>query len=573
MQPIDSTNKVIRRHFMRRAWHLLKPYFTSEERWSALLLLVATLFMNAAVVGVQVYLTNWNGRFYNALQQYNISAFPRLVVTFFIGLAFFIALVMLGYYFQSLLQLRWRRWLTYAFSSKWINHSRYYQLELNSQYADNPDQRITEDIDNLTNLSLSLFIGLFGSVISLVSYLIMLWHLSGSLDFTLFGYNISIPHYMIVVAFVYSMLANWLAHLVGRKLISINYYKEKVEANLRFGLIRLRENGRAIAQMKGEEVEKAQIADRFKDIWYATRALITYTKRLTGYSTGVLNLGNVFPLFAAAPQYFTKQITLGTLMQTSSAFTNVQSALSWFVNSYQDLTSWRAVIERLDNFNLALDELPEPLQRPGQTHESSENTRPELNDLELALPQGTSMLSIDELILNKGEHTLIEAPSGSGKSLLFGVMAGNWPFWQGRVRMPTSAFFVPQTPYLPIGTLSEVLAYPGEVQTYQHEQLEDALRSVGLPHLVNELDERAHWERRLSPGEKQRISFARVLLKKPEWLFMDEATAALDLPAEQALYQLLIERLPETTIVSIAHKNTLAHFHPRTVTLKGHRQD
>lgn len=558
---------MIRPHFLRRSWQLTKPYWTSEEKWHALAMLVAILLMAVAMVGLNVYISYWNRQLFNALQDFNEGVFPRLVLYFLIYLVVFIAIAIFQYYIQSLLQLRWRRWLTFHYVDKWVNHSRYYQLELDRHYSDNPDQRITEDIDAYTNLSLSLIIGLFSSILTLVSFIGLLWHISGNLTFSLAGHTFVITHYMVWVAIIYSFIGNWLAHVIGRKLISINYYKQRVEANLRFSLVRLRENGRAIAQMKGDRTERGQIRTRFQDIWEATRALIKYNKRLLGYSSGFSNLANIFPLFAAAPQYFAKQITLGNLSQISMAFGNVQSSLSWFVSSYSDLANWRTVVERLDNFNDALNKLPEPNQRPGQLFRQEENARPELSDLELTLPDGTSKLSIDNLVLNKGEDTLIEAPSGAGKSLLFGLLSGNWPFWQGKVTMPISTFFVPQTPYLPIGTLKEVLAYPGTSAHYTAEEIETVICEVGLSQLVAQLDTHAHWERMLSPGEKQRISFARALLRRPEWLFLDEATAALDLSAEQSLYQLLKERLQGTTLISIAHKNTLTHFHLRVVVL------
>ncbi|MGJ8525426.1 Inner membrane ABC transporter ATP-binding protein YddA [Halomonadaceae bacterium LMG 33818] len=530
-------------------------------------MMIAILLMAVAMVGLNVYISYWNRQLFNALQNFDDGVFPRLVLYFLIYLIVFISIAIFQYFIQSLLQLRWRRWLTFHYIDKWVNHSRYYQLELDHHYSDNPDQRITEDIDAYTHLSLSLFIGLFSSILTLASFIGMLWHISGNLTFSLGGHTVVITHYMVWVAIIYSFVGNWLAHVIGRKLISINYYKQKVEANLRFGLVRLRENGRAIAQMKGDSTEREQIKTGFHAIWEATRALIKYNKRLLGYNSGFSNLASIFPLFAAAPQYFAKQITLGNLSQISMAFGNVQSSLSWFVSSYSSLANWRTVIERLDNFNDALDKLPEPTQRPGQLFRQEENARPELSSLELKLPDGTSKLTIDDLVLNKGENTLIEAPSGAGKSLLFGLLSGNWPFWQGKVTMPTSTFFIPQAPYLPIGSLKEVLAYPSMADHYNDDRLEEVLWDAGLPQLIKELETRAHWERILSPGEKQRISFARALLRRPQWLFLDEATAALDLSAEQSLYQLLKERMPGTTLVSIAHKNTLMPFHPRVIVL------
>ncbi len=557
------------RSLLGKAWALSKPYWSSEERWTARALLVAIIGMALFMVFLDVQFNSWNNNFYNALQEKQSTDFWALILWFSFLAAVYIAVAGYNRYLNLLLQLRWRRWLTDRYLQDWLTDRVHYRIELKGYGTDNVDQRIQEDLKDFASLTLSLGLDLLSSVVTLVTFAHILWTLSGPLTLPIFG-GITIPGYMMWVALVYAIIGSTLTHTVGRALSGLNYQQQRYEANFRFDLVRLRENAESIAAWRGEEDERRGLRRRFHDVWLNFSTLMQYSKRLTWFITGYRQIAIIFPFMVVSPRYFADSIKFGVIFQTASAFGQVQGALSWFVTAYGELAQWRATLDRLTSFHEAIEAArAEALAGQGITVREGTGPDLQLNGVDVLLPDGRALLGQVHCRLKAGEHTLITGASGIGKSTLFRALSGIWPFGGGTVEVPAGArlMFLPQKPYLPIGPLREAVAYPAGSAGFTDERLRAALQDCELGHLAGRLDENEHWAQRLSPGEQQRLAFARALLNEPDWLFLDEATSALDTATEQHLYQLLRERLPVTTLVSIAHRPTVAAFHRRQLVL------
>ncbi len=564
--------------FLRDAWRLALPYFRSEERWSARGLLAAIITMNLALVGMNVVLSYWNRAFYNALQDRDWDSFINLLLMYkktesgllpgFCEIAaVFILVAIYRTWLNQLLQIRWRRWMTEHLLRDWLADQAYWRISLGTDMAgygtDNPDQRIAEDLKSFTTDTLSLGLGLLSNVVTLFSFLTILWTLSGPLELL----GVTIPGYMVWVALVYAAIGTALTHLVGRPLIALNFRQQRVEADFRFSLARVRENVEGIALYNGEAQEREAANGLFALVIANFRQIMDRTKLLNALVAGYDQISSIFPIVVAAPRYFAGSIQLGALMQTTSSFARVENAMSWFVHFYSDLASWRATVERLTGFRQAIETARGSTAGP-RTVEAGDDFV--LDDLALDLPDGRHLLALDGVTLRPGENTVITGPSGLGKSTLFRALAGIWPFGGGKVRRPTGKIlFLPQRPYIPLGTLRAAVAYPDAPHGDASET--EALRAVGLGHLEPLLDTVAPWSQRLSGGEQQRLAIARALLVRPDWLFLDEATASLDPQAEGELYALLRARLPGTTLVSIAHRESVAALHDRTLPLTAGR--
>jgi putative ATP-binding cassette transporter len=570
--------------FLKDAWALARPYYRSEEKRSAWALLISIIILNLTLVGMSVVLSFWNREFFNALQNKDWQAFISLLFWYrraesgplpfmpgFCGVAaVYILIAVYRTWLNQWLQIRWRRWLTGRFLDEWLADRAYYRISLTTDHAavgtDNPDQRIADDLRDFVDSTLSLGLGLLSSTVSLFSFVGILWGLSGA--FTLFG--VAIPGYMVWVALIYAVIGTWLTHLVGRPLVGLSFRQQRVEADFRYALVRLRENVEGVALYRGEDEEKGNLHARFTNVIGNWWAIMQRTKLLNTLISGYEQVAVVFPIIVAAPRYFSGQLQLGGLTQTAGAFGRVQDSLSWFVTAYASLASWRATVERLTTFHRAILAARAAAQKSVRV-QPGEDGKVALDDLTIELPNGARIVEDANLTFRQGESVVVTGRSGSGKSTLFRAIAGIWPFGRGQVRLPEGkVMFLPQRPYIPLGNLRHVVAYPHAPSDFPPEAIAEALREAGLERLTDQLDIDENWALRLSGGEQQRLALARALLAKPDWLFLDEATASLDPEAEAELYATLRAKLPGTTIVSIAHRPTVAEFHDRhLVMLRG----
>lgn len=584
------------RELLGKVWRLALPYFNSEQKWPARLMFAGIVTLTLASVGMSVLANQWYGVFYNALENKDAPGFWRSM-GWFVPLALFTILIgVYKFWLTQLLQLRWRTWLTQRYSERWLSGNALYGIELARNAAtaaqgpeagttsndiasppDNPDQRISEDVNLFTSYTLNLTMGLLDAVVTLVSFVGILWALSGPLSFSVGGTEFTVHGYMVWVAVVYALVGSWLTHLIGRPQVRLNFVKQRFEADFRHHLMRLREYADAIALDRGQVAEKPAVAQRFTSVISSTYNLMVAQKRLIWFSTGYSQIAIIFPFLVGAPRYFAGGITLGNLMQISSAFGNVQGALSWLVSNYSSIAEWKATTDRLLSFDEAVAQA-ERWDAAGATERpvvvSARTGGFALQGLTLRLPSAASatqparaVVSDATLAFGPGDAVLVQGPSGCGKSTLFRAAAGIWPYGSGEVSLPTDAMFLPQRPYLPNGTLRAALAYPAAASTYTDEALRQALTSAHLPHLAGALDDEAAWSQRLSPGEQQRLAIARALLRQPRWLFADEATSALDEATEAPLYEKLRAMTVERGggLVSIAHKPEIKRFHNKII--------
>lgn len=556
--------------FLGNLWGLTRPYWFSEEKWTARGLLTVILALNLGLVYMAVVLNEWNNLFYNSLQDKNFPEFTHQLLRFTLLAFTHIVMAVYQFYLNLMLQIRWRRWLTDVYFQEWLADRVYYRLELKNYGTDNPDQRISEDLQIFASRSLSLAFGLLRSVVTLASFVVILWGLSGTLTIPLGAGDMAIPGYMVWVALVYAIIGTWLTHLIGRPLVGLNFDQQRFEADLRFSMVRLRENAEGVALYRGEQDERRNLLARFGKVWENWWQLMKYQKRLIWFTSAYEQVATIFPILVAAPRYFSGALQLGGLMQTASAFGRVQDALSWFITAYTDLAHWKASVDRLTTFHGAIVAAERDAQAgSGITIITGVPARVSTRDLELGLPDGRVLLANVTTTVHAGEHLLVTGPSGSGKSTLFRAIAGIWPFGRGQVELPPNGrlLFLPQRPYLPLGTLREGVCYPSAAGDYTDAQVIQALRLCRLENFVGSLDENHQWARRMSPGEQQRLAFARALLYRPDWLFLDEATAAVDHHMEQYLYELVRTHLRDTTLISIAHGPAVAAFHHRQISL------
>lgn len=552
--------------FLGDWWRLVVPYFRSEEWPYAIPLLIGAIALTFSGVGLEVLFNEWNRRFYDSLQNKNEPVFWQEVLVFSWLAALFIVNAVARSLISPYLRLRWRRWLTRHYIAHWLEGRGYYRIEL-SRTVDNVDQRVAEDLNYLGQYTMQLFLGFLSAVATLLSFIVILWNLSGPLSLSFIGLDVTIPGYMAVAALLYAVLGSFFANLVGRRLIPLNFMRQRYEANFRFSLVRVRENAEGIALYRGEQDEAQALNTRYADV-FANGWKVLFTQlQLAFYQVGYGQIAIIFPLVVTAPRYFAGAFTLGVVMQTASAFGQVQSALSFFVDNYTSLAELRAVMDRLKGLQAAIDEKP-----PTAIEVSPDSTTGDVatSGLTLALPTGQALLQNTGLTFARGTSTLISGESGSGKSTLFRALAGIWPFGQGTVHIPAGSrvLFLPQKPYIPIGTLRDAVKYPDEHSVASDAEVMAALEAAQLASLKGRLDETAHWSNLLSGGEQQRLAIARALIFKPDWLFMDEATAALDVGNEAAIYRELKARLPNTAIISIGHSPALKQWHDRTIELQ-----
>ncbi len=556
---IGATN----RSYLGKVWRLTAPFWKGDEKlWAwGLTALIAALALGG--VATDIWYNHWNAAFYNSLQDRNEKEFWHQLLIFVPLASVSIVLNVYLAFSTSILRIRWRRWLTRRYLSNWLQDRVYYRMELASRGTDNPDQRIQQDLDNLANFTINLATGLLYQTVKLFSFLTILWTLSGSLDVTVFGYAISIPGYMLWAAMLYAGAGSYLIQFIGRRLARLNFEQERFNADFRFSLVRVRENAEGIALYRGEGDEEVRLWERFGTVVENFYRITYLTRRLSWFQYFYQQVAIVFPFIVQAPRYFSGVIPLGTLTQTADAFGAVQGALSWFINSYTDIAAWRASVDRLTSFDQAMAQAVAAGQGGIRVAPGTQDALA-IERTKLDMPDGKPLATADARIA-AGEHVLLAGPSGAGKSTLFRAIAGIWPYGAGEILLPPlrRLLFLPQKPYVPIGSLRNAVTFPARPGAFSDPEIVEALKACQLDDKTGQLDGEDHWDRRLSPGEQQRLAVARALLQKPDWLFLDEATSALDPELEAKLYRLIRERLPKTTLLSIAHRTSLNAFHER----------
>lgn len=570
---------------LSRVWALSSPYFLhAEERWHARGLLAACVALNLGMVYMMVLLNDWNRVFYDALQNRNAEVFWQQLRVFALLATCFILVAVYRFYLTQLLELRWRAWMTRDYLARWLSNNAFYQLELQSQHSatgthsgtDNPDQRIQEDVQQFTSDTVGLSLGLLDATVTLLSFVGILWGLSGGFSFELGGEAFNIPGFMVWMALAYALAGSWIGHWIGKSMASLNFAQQRYEADFRHHLMRVREYSEAIALDRGAGVERASLQVRFGQVLDNFMRLLRVQKRYTWFNSGYGQAAVVFPMLVASSRYFSGAIQLGELMQISSAFGQVQESLSWFISNYSRLASWQATTLRLTSFQEQMAAIALTPTSPTAPHASDTALNVlDTASLTVCLPNGEVLLADTALHVAPGDSVLIRGPSGCGKSTLMRVLAGIWPYAsiaseqdvitspEALVALPAGSMFMPQRPYFPEGSLRQALAYPDAANHYSDDALRQALSDALLPHLMTQLDTESRWTQQLSGGEQQRLAMARVLLKRPRWVFADEATSALDEAGEKVLYEQLLAlvRAQGGALVSIAHRPGVAVFH------------
>ena len=549
------------RQFFRDVWYLTKSYWQSEEKKKAFFLLGCIIALTLGVVYMLVLLNQWNNSFYSALQNYDAKKIFDELIHFSWLAAIYILLAVYSYYLQQTLILNWRRWLTTRFIDIWLQNKTYYNLQMFGKDTDNPDQRISEDVRQFVEMTLSFGIGILKAFCTFASFVVILYNLSGSLSFTFMGKTWTINGYMLWASLIYSVIGTYITHIVGRKLVKINFIQQKYEADFRFSMIRLRESAESVAFYRGEAQEGSVFKQRFKMLLDNFWKLVNKQKQLVFLNSGYSQIAIIFPFVVAMNRYLTKEVTLGGLMQVASAFGRVQDSLSYFVDMYSSIAQWQAVVMRLTYFGRHMHEVSQQAERFHVERFAAADVV-EVNDMQINLPDGKPLLENIIFTLHPGHNVLIKGVSGSGKSTLLRAISGIWPFVDGKIFLPErdKLMFIPQKPYLPLGTLRAALNYPGN-KPIDDTELIYLMDLCQIGYLKDKLDLEADWSHVLSVGEQQRLAFVRAHIQQPQWLFLDEATSALDEDTEATMYSLLQERLTQTTVVSVGHRSTLNKYH------------
>ena len=569
--------------FLAKLWVLARPYwftqdrstirfgglvFTVREAWIARGGLALNIFLSVFLVYLSKLINAWYARFYNALQEKDAGVFWVELRYFAVAATLFIITAVYRTWLTQLLSIRWRRWLSEIYFKDWLADRTYYHMELTRQGADNPEQRIEQDCYNFTRQTLALTLELILQVMTLITFAVVLWELSADLVLPIFG-GIAVPGFMMWAAVAYALIGSLGTYLIGRPLVRVNFMLERYNADFRYRMTRIRENAESIALYHGERDEGRSLERAFARVYDTWWANMKYTKRLSWVTNGYRQAAVVLPFLLAAPAYFIGQIAFGVLQQTVDAFAQLQTALSWFVDSYTQLAEWKAVVDRLTGFSEAMVAAKRAAAQSELVTSAGEPGQLSVEGVEVRLPHGPLLLDRVDLSVRQGEKVALEGPSGSGKTTLFRVLAGVWPFGRGRVALPKHArmLFLPQKPYLPIGSLKEALCYPDVAERHGDAACREVLEACGLDRLVPRLEETANWSLALSGGEQQRLAFARALLYRPDWLFLDEATSALDAPTERRLYELLRARLGGAAIISVAHRPEVIDLHARRLVI------
>lgn len=539
------------------------------EKWIAYTLLGIIILINLGQVGISVKLSFWGRDWLDSIQNKNAPEFWRLLFQVWVPwVAVLIFTNVIEFLLLSVFKIRWREWTTLRLIGRWLDGGTHYRLQFNGGAVDNPDQRIQEDVNKYISTTYALTISMIQQLSTLISFAVILWGLSSTL--TIPGTDTRVPGLLFWISLVYAAVGTFIAHRIGRRLIPLNFQQEQYEANFRFSLARLREYAEPVALLSGENAEKDKLGQRFGVVISNFFRIVSVQKWLTAFTQLYGSSNSVIPYVVAAPFYFVGQISFGVLNQTAGAFSRVDAALSFFIDRYSTLADFKAVVDRLSSFDQSIDTAIE--RRETSKIHRTQSTRPDIHIpvLVLSLPDDRVIARLKAVTIRRNERTLLVGPSGSGKSTLFRAIAGIWPFGDGTIEQPEgqSVMLLPQRPYIPIGSLRGAISYPAIEGVHSDDDILRALDLVHLPMLKARIDEEANWSQILSGGEQQRLAVARALLTKPDWLFLDEATAALDEPLEEAVYAAIREALPGTTIVSIGHRSSLIDNHDRRIEMR-----
>ncbi|MBA3661481.1 MAG: ABC transporter ATP-binding protein/permease [Gammaproteobacteria bacterium] len=553
-------------------WQIIRAYWQSDQRYLAFVLFAVIIGMTIVLVAFDVVFNYWYNYFYNALQAYDKKAAVRLLIIFFALAAFYIVFAVYRFYLSQMFGLRWRKWLTNQFINRWLKNRGYYYLEQFDKRVDNPDQRIQEDAGALVNFSLDLAIGIVGAVTTFFAFIYILWQLSGVLTIPIGSLgHLNIPGYLVWVSLIYALLGTLITFKIGHPLISLNFEQQRREASFRYVAMDLRTHAEHVALYRGEAHQKHILKNSFRRVLDNFYLIIMRQKMLLWFTAGYNQAAVILPLAVALPNYFDKVFLLGGLMQSLQAFGRVQDSLSYLVNSYNQIANWKAISNRLTSFLNHLDEIEH--KAAAQNHLVT--TRHDENsiitqDINIETPRNEKLLVKVDTTFEHGQNYLITGRSGIGKSTFIRALAGIWPYASGNIILPRDQqmMFVPQKPYMPLGSLADAILFPHKHDAHWQDEIKQALEETNLSNLIPRLNETAAWSEQLSPGEQQRIAFARILLHKPDWVFLDESTSMLDLANEASLYQLVKTKLPQCSIISIGHRPSINAFHHHVVDLE-----
>ena len=570
----EEIEKARRRYLLKRFWMSARGFWGNSGHRIAWFGSVGLLLLIVFYVAVQYGINLWNRKIFDAIEKRDSATVLWLSAAFF-PLAFTsVALGVAQVFARMGIQRRWRAWLTDNVVSRWLNHGRYYQLNLVAGDHKNPEYRIAEDLRIATDAPVDFIAGVTSALLSAATFIVVLWTIGGALSVSLAGTTLTIPGFLVVAAVAYAALASTAMAVIGRRFVAISENRNQAEAEFRYVLTRVRENGESIALLGGETEERDGIDKSLRGVLRQWARLCGQHMRTTIVSQGSNIIAPVLPVLLCAPKFLDGSMTLGQVMQAASAFTIVQSAFGWLVDNYPRLADWNACARRIASLMMSIDSLEraESGDDIGRIvrGETKDKSMLSLSELTVTLGDGTAVVDQAEVLVEPGERLLVAGDSGSGKSTLVRAISGLWPWGSGRIDIHPDRrlFMLPQRPYVPAGTLRRATAYPGAADDWTTEQIEEALDKVGLTHLKDKIeDEEAPWDQTLSGGEKQRLAFARLFLHNPDIVVLDEATSALDAKSQDKMMELLIKELPSATLVSVAHRAELEDFHSRKIVL------
>jgi vitamin B12/bleomycin/antimicrobial peptide transport system ATP-binding/permease protein len=570
----EEAEEARRDYLLTRFWISARGYWGGKGGRLAWVFSIGLLILIVGNVAFQYGINVWNRAIFDAIEKRDSATVFYLTGVFF-PLA--IGSVLIGVaqvYARMGIQRRWRAWLTSSVLTRWLANGRYYQLNLVSGDHKNPEYRIAEDLRIATDSPVDFAAGVTSAFLSATTFIVVLWTIGGALTVTVAGSTIAIPGFLVIAAVLYAAIASGSIMTIGRSFVQVSEDKNQAEADFRYTLTRVRENGESIALLGGEEEERDGIDKTFTNVLRQWSRLAGQHMRTTLVSQGSSLIAPVVPILLCAPKFLDGSMTLGQVMQAASAFTIVQTAFGWLVDNYPRLADWNACARRIASLMMSLDGLERAERGDGfgriQRGETKGKTMLSLNDLSVTLDDGTAVVDDTEVAIEPGERLLVAGESGSGKSTLVRAIAGLWPWGGGSVNFHPDRrlFMLPQKPYVPSGTLRRAVAYPGAADDWTVEQIGEALDKVGLKHLIEKIEEDAPWDQTLSGGEKQRLAFARLFLHNPDIIVLDEATSALDEKSQDKMMALMTKTLPKATVVSVAHRAELEAFHSRKIVLE-----